>query len=426
MFELSSDIKFGFLIKVNLHIGQSVSFGGKMSQPIHTIYNKEAVDPQDIEAWTDHYFGNTKKVAQSVGDPEVTYAVFVRHPTVFAPDLVVGWLKEVAKRAEFNLKIESPYETGDIVPAGEPQLFITGPMSKLVETETIFLQRVGAVGVAAYNAYQCVKELPNVPMFTAGARHCVGLGMVEAMEYAAHVGTIAAQKKLGQAIGFVNSAVNATAHIYGKETGGGTTPHAMIGLFDSTLDAAVKYREVCPDEPFVILVDYFGQEISDAIEVAKQFPAEAASGELGFRLDTHGGRYLEGMDHDLSIQVIHENAPHMMEQEWDEEDLKILYGKGVSVANVWHFKNQLTEAGFPNVRVLASSGFNARKCKLMAMANAPLDGVGTGSYIPKEFSKTYATADIFQYDDRRSIKIGREYLGERYDAAQTDEKLTPL
>lgn len=392
-----------------------------------TIFNNEAVTPEAIADWTDHYFGNTRKVAEAVGDPIVTYAVFVRHPTVFSPDLVVGWLKEVAKNGGFEIKIESKYTLGDIVPAGEPQLYITGPLSKLVETETLFLQRVGAIGVAAYNAYQCVKELPDVPFFTAGARHCVGLGMVEGMEYAAYVGTIAAQKTLGKAVGFVNSAVNATSHFFGKATGGGTTPHVMIGLFDSTLEAAIKYREVCPDEPFTMLVDYFGREISDSIEIARHFPEEAASGELGFRLDTHGGRYLEGLDHDSSIQTIHEHAPHMMEQEWSEKELGILYGKGVSVANIWHFKNSLAEAGFPNVRVVGSSGFNPQKCRMMRLANAPLDGIGTGSYIPKDFDSTYATADVFQYGNRRrSIKVGREYLGTRYDDAQRLGQLKPM
>lgn len=391
-----------------------------------TIFNNEVTTPDEIANWSDHYFGNTRRVSEAVGDPIVTYAVFVRHPTVFAPDLAVGWLKAAAKEGNFEIGIESKYEVGDIVPAGEPQLYITGPLSKLVETETIFLQRVGAIGVAAYNAYQSVKELPNVPFYTAGARHCVGAGMVEGMEYAAHIGTLAAQKAQANAIGFVNSAVNATSHFFGQATGGGTTPHVMIGLFDSTLEAAIKYREVCPEEPFTMLVDYFGKEITDAIAVARHFPEEAASGELGFRLDTHGGRYLEGLDHDSSIQVIHENAPHMMEQEWGEKDLKILYGQGVSVANIWHFKNKLAEAGFPNVRVVGSSGFNTQKCRMMALANAPLSGIGTGSYIPKDFDSTYATADVFKYGDRFSIKVGREYLGERYVAAQKSGQLRPL
>ena len=59
----------------------------------------------------------------------------------------------------------------------------------------------------------------------------------------------------------------------------------------------------------------------------------------------------------------------------------------------------------------------------MSMANAPLNGVGTGSYIPKDFHKTYATADIIAYDHDTRIKVGREYLAERYKTSTGANKL---
>jgi nicotinate phosphoribosyltransferase len=46
----------------------------------------------------------------------------------------------------------------------------------------------------------------------------------------------------------------------------------------------------------------------------------------------------------------------------------------------------------------------------MADAHAPIDLVGTGSYIPDSWSETYATADIVEYDGRPQVKIGREFL----------------
>jgi nicotinate phosphoribosyltransferase len=57
-----------------------------------------------------------------------------------------------------------------------------------------------------------------------------------------------------------------------------------------------------------------------------------------------------------------------------------------------------------------SSGFDPAKCRLMAEADAPLDVVGTGSYLPARWSETYATADIVEYDDEPRVKIGREFL----------------
>ena len=49
-------------------------------------------------------------------------------------------------------------------------------------------------------------------------------------------------------------------------------PHAFIGYAGSTLRAAEMYREVFPDEGLTVLIDYFGQEITDALAVCQAFP----------------------------------------------------------------------------------------------------------------------------------------------------------
>lgn len=43
-------------------------------------------------------------------------------------------------------------------------------------------------------------------------------------------------------------------------------------------------------------------------------------------------------------------------------------------------------------------------------ARAPLDAVGTGSFLPATLTEIYATADIIAYDGARRVKIGREFL----------------
>ncbi len=57
-----------------------------------------------------------------------------------------------------------------------------------------------------------------------------------------------------------------------------------------------------------------------------------------------------------------------------------------------------------------SSGFNVDKCRVMADARAPIDVIGTGSFIPDAWSETYATADIVEYDGAARVKVGREFL----------------
>ena len=87
-----------------------------------------------------------------------------------------------------------------------------------------------------------------------------------------------------------------------------------------------------------------------------------------------------------------------------------LIGPGVSAAAIWHMREQLDRAGFPKVKIVASSGFTPAKCKVMAVARAPVDAIGTGSYLPEMWSETYATSDIVQYDGKARVKVGREFL----------------
>ena len=62
------------------------------------------------------------------------------------------------------------------------------------------------------------------------------------------------------------------------------------------------------------------------------------------------------------------------------------------------------------VRNVASSGFGVDKCKVMGSVKAPIDIVGTGSYLPENWPETYATADIVAYDGKPAVKLGREFL----------------
>ena len=50
------------------------------------------------------------------------------------------------------------------------------------------------------------------------------------------------------------------------------------------------------------------------------------------------------------------------------------------------------------------------KCRVMAEAKAPIDVVGTGSFLPSNWTETYATADIVEYDGVKRVKVGREFL----------------
>ncbi len=371
---------------------------------------------------TDSYFSNTRDCVEQDGDVNVTYAFFVRVPSMFAPRLMLNWLHEYTKQTNTRLTLETEYKEGDLIPAGEPLFYITGSFLNLVECETLILQRVGPPFIAALNAYYSCCELPDTQFIAMGARHCAGWEMQEMMDYAASIGGRAAQEDK-DARGFINSANHATAHFFGHDKGSGTMPHAMIGYYNSTLKAAKRYRAQHPDKPFIVLNDYFGKEIKDSLEVCRHFKKEAEEGILSFRLDTNGARYLEGLDYNTSIEVIRRNAPETLKMHFSERELKALYGQGVSAAAIWHFRNELDSAGFPNVKIVASSGFNYDKCRVMKLARAPIDFVGTGSFLPTYWQDTYATADILKFGNNYRIKEGRAYLIDRYKQALKEKKL---
>jgi nicotinate phosphoribosyltransferase len=361
-----------------------------------------------ITARTDSYFNRTKQIVARFGDTRVTYAVFLRRPVVCAPRLMLDWLRAVAKARGTDVHIELMHEEGVWVGAGDPLLYITGSLVALSDLETLLLQKLGAACVAAHNAYQMCLELPKVAFLAMEARHCAGAEMQEMMAYAASVGSRAAQAE--GAKGFIGNANDATAHWFGQKAGYGTMPHALIGYAGTTVRAAEMFHETYPTEPLTVLVDYFGREVTDGLAVARRFPELAAEGRLAVRLDTHGGRFLEGLDPAESYAVLERHAPGAIRRYRSETELRHLVGTGVSAAAIWKMREELDTAGFPKVRIVASSGFGVGKCRVMAEAKAPIDVVGTGSFIPDAWSETYATADIVDYDGTPRVKVGREFL----------------
>jgi nicotinate phosphoribosyltransferase len=363
----------------------------------------------DIAARTDTYFRRTKAVVEEHGDKKVTYAVFMRRPVIFCPRLMLDWLDRVAAARNGEFKVEPLFDEGDWVGAGEPLLYITGSLVDLVDLETLYLQKLGPACVAAYNAYSMCCDLPKASFLAMDARHCAGGEMAEMMAYAASVGSRAAQRDVG-AVGFVGNATDATAHYFGRDKGMGTMPHALIGYAGSTLRAAEMYAESFAGDAMTVLVDYYGREVTDALLVCRRFPDLAAAGKLSVRLDTHGGRFLEGLDPAESYAVLERHVPNAIRQYRTEQELRWLVGTGVTGASIWHMREKLNDAGFKNVKIVASSGFTPAKCKVMASVQAPVDVVGTGSYLPDMWTETYATADIIAYDGTPSVKVGREFL----------------
>jgi nicotinate phosphoribosyltransferase len=418
------------------------------------------IDPNGIAARTDKYFTKTRAIVQQNGDCRVTYAVFMRTDVVTALQPAIDFLKgaypsDVSMKDGYALSVRPTVKDGTLVASGKPLMYVTGSMEILSEMETLFLQRVGFACVSAYNAYRMALALPKAAFLAMDARHCTGDDMHLSASYGASVGSDLARRN--GAKGFVGSSTDLAAPLFGATSGMGTMPHALVGYAkavlarrgpvggasgSATLEAAKMYVATHPKErSLTVLVDFDGREISDSLEVCRWFYGEggpASQGwKLGFRLDTHGGRFLEGLDWDASVRTLmrwtHKATPGevfrvaMKGIEIDEiegrskDDIqdKYLFGTGVTAANVIAFRKALDDGGFKQPTIVASSGFDVLKCRIFANLDVPVDIVGTGSYMPSRLSATYATADIVEYafededgvfDAHRLVKVGREHL----------------
>lgn len=416
---------------------------------------QDVADPAFVAHRTDAYFAKTAEIVKALGDARVTYAVFLRSDSVAAIDPAIEFLTAAyPKSAEIRLELVRTVSEGAVLASGKPLLYVTGSLIALSTLETLLLQRIGFASVSAFNAFSMCRALPEAEFLAMEARHTSGDDMHLACSYGAAVGSRTA--RLMGAKGFVGTSTNIAAPLFAAPHGLGTMPHALIGYAkarmlaagrdpgseSATLEAAQLYAAQFPDERrCTVLNDYDGREISDALAVCRWFYGPDGPGargrELAFRLDTHGGRHLEGLDWDESVRTLlkwtHRHTPGEVAKlalagfdldeldgmSSDEVRDKFLFGTGVTAAAVIAFRKALDDAGFKAAKIVASSGFDTLKCRIFGNLAIPVDVVGTGSFLPSRLSRTYATADIVRYElpdgagGWRSfdlVKVGREYL----------------
>jgi nicotinate phosphoribosyltransferase len=101
-------------------------------------------------------------------------------------------------------------------------------------------------------------------------------------------------------------------------------------------------------------------------------------------------------------------------------ELRYLTGTGVSAAAIFHVREQLDRAGYDKVRIVASSGFDVQKCKVMAGVGAPID-VRSHRLLPaRQLARDICHCGRRRVRWRGDVKIGREFLTKRKRAANGD------
>jgi len=131
-----------------------------------------------------------------------------------------------------------------------------------------------------------------------------------------------------------------------------------------------------------VLVDFENDSVRTALEVA---------GALGPRL--------WGVRLDTSEQLVDRSL---------YEEMGSFKPTGVNPRLVEKVRDALDQAGYRDVRIVASGGFNVARIKEFEAASVPVDAYGVGSSLIR--GQNDYTADVVLLDGRPCAKVGRTYV----------------
>ncbi len=370
---------------------------------------------------TDKYFLRAKQIAENDRlDATVMYRVFARSDGKTAGiDEALAYLAnpeftDFVKNGGrvWTLPEESPYRNA------QTMMLIKGRFSDIVTLET------GYLGITAG---RMIKENFGVEVDAAGLKHMTNtvrqiktqIGNRDLFEFGArhqHWNHTAELAKAAYKGGATATSTDIGARAMGLSEGIGTMPHALIVLYSSkygkelaTLKAIEAFDKYMPKNiPRIALVDTFGTEITDSLACAEF-------------LEKHGNWPLAGVRADTSGDALGENCtPHP-----NVRDPAYQIGNGTTIELYTKIRNALNNAGFKNVKNVATSGFG-RLSKVSAFVSEEgkrgykiFDSIGAGDFADGTHTlmPLVTTSDIVKVNGKALSKVGREY----YSAQQKND-----
>jgi nicotinate phosphoribosyltransferase len=328
--------------------------------------------------YSDAYFVHTKKLLEAEGQhPRVTMQAFQKHDSLLGGiDEAIAILKLCSGHAENGtwvqgwdqLEVQALHE-GDRVAPGEAVLSIEGDYSLFAHLETVYLGVLARRSMVMRNVSEVVQAAGGKPIFYFPARHDHWL-VQTGDGWSAHVA------------GAIGVSTDAQASWWGGR-GIGTVPHGLIAAYHGdTVKASVKFAEhFGADMNITVLVDWENDSVKTALQVAQALGPKL----WGVRLDTSEQLV------DLSLQ----------------EEMGGFTPTGVNPTLVEKVRDALDGAGFPNVRIVASGGFNAERIREFERSAVPVDAYGVGSSLIR--GENDFTADVVIVDGEPCAKVGRSY-----------------
>lgn len=309
-----------------------------------------ATHEEILTGWTtDVYFIKSRDVLRASGllGTEVVAEIFSREEGVFAG---VEEVLRLFRSLPDAPKVESLSEGMSYAPK-EVLMRITGSYDSFGMYETALIGILASSTGWATAARECVEAADGANVLCFGARH-VHPAVASVMERAAKIA------------GCKGMSCILAAKLCGEEPQG-TVPHAAVLLMGDTVKLAKVYDETVPeDEPRIVIVDTFKDEVEETLRVADCLRDKL----FGIRLDTPGER------------------------------------GGVTPGLVKEVRWTLDNAGLSDVKIITTGGLNPDRIKLLKEAGAEVFGVG--SYIAHGLKRDM-TMDIKMIDGKPIAKRGR-------------------
>jgi nicotinate phosphoribosyltransferase len=329
--------------------------------------------------YSDAYFVHTKTLLEAENHhPCVTMQAFQKRDSILGGiDEAIAILKLCSGHAAADgswidgwdsLTVHALRE-GDRIAPLETVMTIEGDYSLFAHLETVYLGCMARRSLIMRNVEAVVEAARGKQIFYFPARHDHWL-VQTGDGWSAHVA------------GAIGVSTDAQASWWGGR-GIGTVPHGLIAAYGGdTVTAAVKFADRFASEMNItVLVDFDNDSVRTALDVA------AALGPRlwGVRLDT-------------SEQLVDRSLL---------DEMGGFKPTGVNPRLVDKVRGALDAGGFPEVRIVASGGFNAARIAEFEAAEVPVDAYGVGSSLIR--GENDFTADVVLLDGRPCAKVGRAY-----------------
>ena len=291
---------------------------------------------------------------------------YLKATGLFADDFI-AYLKNLHFSGDIHAMAE-----GTVFFPNEPVLEVTASVIEAQILETFLLNTIGFQTMIATKAARCIHAAAGRPLIDFSLRRTQGQDAGLKVARSTYIA------------GFTSTSNVLAGKIYGIPISG-TMAHSFISVFDSEKDAFSAYADTFPENS-VFLVDTYDtlEGARHAVNVAKEMKKKGTSLK-GIRLDS-------GDMADLSQKV----------------------------------RKIFDDAGFADVKIFASSGFDEFKISGIILAGGKIDAFGVGTKVGVSADAPYLDIvyKLVRFKDRdiRKLSPGKITLsGEKQVFRKTDK-----